>query len=162
MPDPRMAMLLQAIQPRPGTRGWHGGPTVLGSLRGVDARQAAWKPAPRRHSIWELALHAAYWKYAVRKRLEPARERFARSPSNWPAPSGTSERAWADDRALLRLEHDRLLEALAHFPAERLDSRPAGGRLWTYEELILGIALHDTYHTGQIQLVKRLWQDRRR
>jgi uncharacterized damage-inducible protein DinB len=156
-----MALLLQTVQPRPGTRGWHGGPTVLGSLRGVDARQAGCKPAPRRHSIWELALHAAYWKYAVRKRLEPGRERFARSPANWPAPSGTGERAWADDRALLQLEHERLMEVLARFPAERLDGRPAGGRRWNYEELILGIALHDTYHTGQIQLVKRLWQDRR-
>jgi len=25
-------------------------------------------------------------------------------------------------------------------------------------ELIVGIAQHDAYHTGQIQLVKRLWQ----
>ena len=29
--------------------------------------------------------------------------------------------------------------------------------LWLFQ-LIVGIAQHEAYHTGQIQLVKRLWQ----
>jgi uncharacterized damage-inducible protein DinB len=29
-------------------------------------------------------------------------------------------------------------------------------RKWTYGELIIGVAAHDAYHTGQIQLLKRL------
>ena len=29
-------------------------------------------------------------------------------------------------------------------------------------ELIVGIAQHDAYHAGQIQLMKRLWSERRR
>ena len=49
-------------------RTWHG-PNLRQSLRGVSARQAARRPAPGRHNIWELAVHAAYWKYAVRRRL---------------------------------------------------------------------------------------------
>jgi hypothetical protein len=27
---------------------------------------------------------------------------------------------------------------------------------WTYGDLILGITVHDAYHAGQIQLLKRL------
>jgi len=46
------------------------------------------------------------------------------------------------------------------FPGRRLDAIPAGGKRWTFGELILGIAAHDAYHTGQIQLLKRLWQER--
>jgi hypothetical protein len=34
-------------------------------------------------------------------------------------------------------------------------------RKWTFGELIAGIALHDAWHTGQIQLLKRLYQVRR-
>ena len=30
------------------------------------------------------------------------------------------------------------------------------GGVWTYAEEIHGIAAHDLYHTGQIQLIKRL------
>ncbi|HJS59272.1 MAG TPA: hypothetical protein VKA01_14315 [Vicinamibacteria bacterium] len=43
-------------------KAWHG-TNLRGSVRGLDARTAAWRPGPRRHNIWELAVHAAYWKY---------------------------------------------------------------------------------------------------
>jgi uncharacterized damage-inducible protein DinB len=159
-------LLAENLQPAPGRRGWHGGPTPLGALRGVDAIQASWRPAAGRKSVWELALHIAYWKYAVRRRLEGARrgardERFARSPSNWPAVPGVKDAAaWTADVRLLRDEHARLIAAVQRVPPAWLDRKPPGGRQWTYGELILGIAQHDAYHTGQIQLVKRLWQER--
>ncbi len=41
-----------------------------------------------------------------------------------------------------------------------LSRRPTTSRLWTYGQLMVGIAMHDAYHTGQIQLLKRLWQER--
>ena len=62
--------------------------------------------------------------------------------------------------ALLRSEHQQLVEAVGALPERRLAERTASGRRWTYGELVLGIAAHDTYHTGQIQLLKRLWQER--
>jgi uncharacterized damage-inducible protein DinB len=42
----------------------------------------------------------------------------------------------------------------------RLGRRPRGSKRWTYGELLVGIAMHDAYHTGQIQLLKRLWMER--
>ena len=48
---------------------WHG-PNLKQSIRGVTAKQAAWRPGPGRHNIWEETLHAAYWKYVVRRKLE--------------------------------------------------------------------------------------------
>ena len=87
--------------------------------------------------------------------------RFPRSPANFPRlPDPADERAWASDVALLRTEHDRLVEAVRAFPARRLGAVPPGGKRWTYGEIVLGIAAHDAYHTGQIQLLKRLWQER--
>jgi hypothetical protein len=70
------------------------------------------------------------------------------------------DRAWAADIALLREEHERLVQVIRSFPSARLGRRPPEGRRWTYGELITGIALLDAYHTGQIQLLKRLWQER--
>lgn len=161
---PIMRLLIENIQPATGRQGWHGGASPLGSLRGVDAVQAAWKPAPGRHSIWELALHIAYWKYAVRRRLEGGEgEGFARSPANWPAvPDPADEKAWKADRAVLRSEHQRLLEAVKAVSPSQLGARPRGSAKWTFGELILGIAQHDAYHAGQIQLMKRLWRERAR
>jgi len=162
MPDGLSRLLAENIRPAPGRRGWHGGPTPPGALRGVSAAVARWRPAPGRKSIWELALHIAYWKYAVRRKLEDGEgARFRRSPANWPAlPDPADALAWSRDVALLRDEHERLATAVLGIPPRRLGRKPPGGRQWTYGELIVGIAQHDAYHTGQIQLVKRLWQAR--
>jgi uncharacterized damage-inducible protein DinB len=156
-----IAALVEGIQPRAG-QAWHGGPTPVGAVRGVGAEQAQWRPGPRRKSIWTLALHVAYWKYAVRRLLEGGkRGAFPRRPANWPElPPRLDERSWAADVALLRDEHERLVTALAQVDPARLSRRPPTSRRWTYGDLMVGIAMHDAYHTGQIQLLKRLWQER--
>ena len=159
--DPLMELLAENVQPRPRRLAWHGGPTPPGAVRGVCAADVAWRPAAGRHSIWELVLHMAYWNHAVRRRITGASGRFPRSPANWPRPQAhpTSE-AWDADRALLREEHDLLAKAIRTIPAELLGQRPAGAKKWTYGELITGIAQHDAYHTGQVQLLKRLRRPR--
>ena len=155
-------LILENVQPRAGRGSWHGGPTAAGALRGVSAEQAAWTPARGRKSIWQLALHIAYWKYAVRRRLEGGAEsRFARTPANWPrVPSPADARAWSQDVALLRREHELLVNVISAVPLSRYGVPFPHGKRWTMGEMILGIAQHDAYHTGQIQLVKRLWAAR--
>ena len=150
-------LIARTIEP-PRGRAWHGGPTPLGALRGVSAATARRTLGRTRKSIWGLALHIAYWKYAVRRRLEGGEApRFPRSPANWPAlPARPDESAWRRDRELLAEEHRRLLETIARFPAAKLGRRPPGGRKWTYAELIIGVLVHDAYHTGQIQQMKRM------
>ncbi len=158
MTDGRLEEALRHLQPPRGVRPWHGGATVQGALRGVRAELAAWKPAPDRHGIWDLTLHIAYWKYTVWRRLAGApRGGFERSPSNWPSPPAEpSDQAWAEDRKLLARYHDLLVEALREFDPARLDEAADDARPTTHADLITGILLHDTYHVGQIQLLKRL------
>jgi uncharacterized damage-inducible protein DinB len=153
--------LLATLDPKRGAA-WHGGPTPMRALRGVSAAQARWVPARRRHSIWELALHIAYWDYAVRRRLDPDSPRdFPRSPANWPAlPEHPDERAWALDKELLAREHRALVQVVRRVQRSRWNRRLTGR--WTYGETIVGIAAHEVYHAGQIQLVKRLWSGRAR
>jgi hypothetical protein len=154
-------LLAETIAPRRG-QAWHGGPTPTGTLRGVSAAEARWRPRAGRHTIWELTLHIAYWDYAVRRRLlGGAMGEFPRHPANWPAmPSPAGEREWAADRALLAREHRLLAEAIRRFPATRRGRRAQGRKRWTYGDLIAGIAMHDAYHAGQLQLMKRLWAAR--
>jgi uncharacterized damage-inducible protein DinB len=155
-----LAHLLNTLEPRRG-RAWHGGPSTLGSLRGVSAAQARWVPGRGRHSIWELALHIAYWDYAVRRHLEPVLERFPRSPANWPGlPDRPDEHAWSRDRRLLALEHARLVRAIRRFGTRGWNRMPTGARRWRCGDLIVGIVAHEVYHTGQIQMLKRLYRSR--
>src|ERR1700682_5285728 len=93
---------------------WHG-PNLKQSIRGVSAKQAAWRPAPGRHNIWELTLHAAYWKYTVRRKITGAkRGSFALQGSNFFARSEkgkANEAAWRQDKDLLDREHRALRAA---------------------------------------------------
>ena len=157
--DRRLEMTLGLFDPPAGMKLWHGGATVLGALRGVNPEEAAWKPAPDRHSIWDLTLHIAYWNYAIRRRITGgAHGGFPRSPSNWPAPpEEVTLSSWKEDRALVREYHALLLEAMLDFDPSRLDELSGGQNEYTYADLLMGIVLHDTYHAGQIQMVKRLY-----
>ncbi len=154
--DPRIALLLEVLDHAYEGKGWHG-TTLRGAVRGLTPRQATWRPAPNRHCIWELVLHAAYWEYAVRRRLAgSSRGAFPRTPSNWPRmPGDSGARVLKAELALLDREHRALRAAVAGLDPRRLEERGAK-KQWRNVEMIHGIAAHDIYHTGQIQLLKRL------
>ncbi len=158
MRDTRIDEILRLVEAPRGKRPWFGGASVLGCLRGVAPELAAWKPAPGRHGIWELALHIAYWKYAVRRKLQDLPTGgFPRSPANWPAPPVVPEQeAWKSDRALLREEQQKLVTAVRAFDPKRLDDTAPGQGAYRYVDLLHGIVMHDIYHVGQIQVLKRL------
>jgi hypothetical protein len=151
-----LAPLLHAIDEAYDRTAWHG-TNLRGSLRGVTARQADRRPGPGRHNIRELAVHAAYWKHRVRGRLTgQKRDSFPISGSNWLKLPPVDEKAWRTEREILDSEHRALREAVARFPAERLGKPLPGLRDRTALREIAGIALHDAYHTGQIQLIKAM------
>ena len=139
------------------------GPNLRGSLRGVSASQAAWRPRPGRHNIWELVLHAAYWKYVVWRMITGERPgMFPEKGSNWfLRPVSPTERSWRSDLALLDEIHRRLRKAVRGLSAASLSSKPRGSKRRT-DTLVYGVASHDVYHTGQIQILKRLWKDRKK
>ena len=147
-----MDVLLANLDEAFDRKGWHG-TTLRGSLRGVDAAQALWRPADGRHNVWELAVHCAYWKYAVRRRLTGAkRGSFVVKGSNWFAsPDQPDENAWRDVRTILDDEHERLRATIESLPRSAFSDRKRLRQMY-------GVAAHDLYHTGQIQLIKRLWR----
>jgi DinB superfamily len=151
-----IGILLHAIDEAYGSSAWHGR-GLKASLRGVTARQAARRPAPDRHSIRDLAAHAAYWKFIVRRRLTGDNSAsFPLAGSDWLTLPPASEKAWRAEREGLDREHRALRAVVAAFPPSRLRSPLPGLRDRTAVREIAGIALHDVYHTGQIQLVKAL------
>ena len=144
-----LRLLLDALDEAFDKKSWHG-PNLRSSIRGVTAKQAAWRPQASAHNIWELTLHAAYWKYAVQRRITgDKRGSFALPGSNFfSRPVEATEAAWRADIAILVAEHKKLRELVSSLPAERLDKKNS--------HLIRGIAAHDLYHAGQIRLLRRL------
>jgi hypothetical protein len=152
--DSEVPLLLQLIDEAYEKRSWHG-TNLRGSIRGITAGQAVWRPARTRHNIWEIIVHTAYWKYVVRRRLLGEKKgSFPLKGSNWFArPTGKAD--LQNDIRLLDDVHRSLREAVASLNPARLRNIPLGNR-FSPSSTISGIAFHDIYHAGQIQLLKRL------
>jgi hypothetical protein len=145
------AIILALLDEAYSKKSWHG-PNLRQSLRGVTAKQAAWRPGPDRHNIWEEALHAAYWKYVIRRKIEGGkRGSFVLKGSNFfprPEKGKATEAAWRADLAILENEHC----AMVHSVQKVLKSPSAK----THLRMLYSVAFHDVYHAGQIRLLRRL------
>jgi uncharacterized damage-inducible protein DinB len=148
--------LLFLIEQSYNKKAWHG-TNLRGSIRGLSAHEAARRPGPGRHNIWEIVVHCAYWKYIVRRRiLGEKKGSFPLKGSNWfQRSTNLTEQAWREDMKLLESCHRLLLEAVSQLTPSELPHIPEGSKVSNLA-IIAGIASHDIYHAGQIQLLKRL------
>jgi hypothetical protein len=134
---------------------WNG-TNLRSALRRVSPEQAAWRPPGGRRSIAEIVLHCAYWKYAIRRQLTGDKMgSFGRSGSNWFAiDRPLTQPIWKSYLQLLDQQHAELLAAITGAPgALRFGSAKAQAVV----RKIFGLAIHDAYHTGQVQLIKKLY-----
>jgi hypothetical protein len=156
MMDARIRLLVEVFDQAYTAPAWHGTP-LKGTIRGLAAPDALWRPRAGRHNIWELVLHTAYWKCMVRRRLVRDPDiTFPRPGADWPAlPTRRDAAAWKRDRALLDEQHALLRRVIAGLDPGQLGRR-AWRSKWSVAANVYGIASHDLYHAGQIQLIKRL------
>ena len=110
-PDRRRSLLLDVFDRSFRGPAWHGTP-LWGALRGVRVAEALWRPGRGRHCIWELVLHAAYWKCVVRRRLlRNAAVTFPRAGNDWPRLPGRTDAAAGPGfvlRRILQIGHEAI------------------------------------------------------
>ena len=153
-----LSLLLRIMDEAFDHKSWHG-TNLYGSVRRLSLDEASWRPQPARHNAWEIVLHAAYWKYAVRRKLlnEP-RGSFPIKGSNWiTRPKEGAD--WRSDVALLVSTHRDLRNAIARLSPKQFDSMLQGSKAGAIA-FLTGLAAHDLYHAGQIQLLERLYANR--
>lgn len=152
-------LLLQMIEEAYRLPNWNE-TNLRKSLSRVDAVTAAWRPPGARRSIADIVVHCAYWKYALRRRLTGGkRGSFPLRGSNWfkTGPGMTREK-WLDYRALLEREHEQLCEAIGSLKKSLNHKRPVLDGSWTTVQRVFWLAIHDGYHTGQINLLKAMYR----
>jgi len=152
---PDRSLILSLLAESYAGPAWHG-PSVVESLTGVDSKAALHRVGPHRHSIWELVLHLAHGRHILIERVHGAEipdfPRAVQAPW-WPVPpTDTSESAWLVDRDLLDDYQERLLDTIRSASADQLARVPQRSEL-TVGRQLLDMALHDTYHAGQIKLI---------
>ena len=132
---------------------WHG-PSVREALEGVTVEDASAHPIPGAHSIRELVLHMAAGIQLVLRRLDGDGRQLS-PEEDWPTPSETTEDAWQRDVESLFALNQRLREAVATFPAARLDEPLVPQPPYSAFAQFIGLTQHDLYHAGQIVLLRR-------
>ena len=148
-------ILLRLIDEGYSKAAWHGA-NLRGSLRGVDARKALWRSGNGRPRIWDLVLHLAHSKYLTwRRTVGNKDEKFPRDAAGsnywYEIPSVATEAAWRKDLKLLADYHEKARKAVVE-----LESRSMPHSFDLLLHRINGCAMHDIYHAGQIQLIKKL------
>jgi len=113
------------------------------SFADLTAKQAAWKPDPKRNSIWQILNHIAFWRETMVNRLAgkpPTDEVVAKS--NWESPAEPTDAAWREALARLERSHQAICKALGDekVPVEKLRY----------------LLPHDAYHLGQVMYVRAL------
>jgi uncharacterized damage-inducible protein DinB len=122
-----------------------------GVFGGLDWKTAGSKPRGI-HSAYQLLEHMAYWQDWVvewTKGKNPAAPRHA--SGSWPAAAGpSSRRDW--DAAVRRFRRGLVELDRACRGADRAPERGRKGRL----EVLHAIAAHNSYHAGQVALLRQL------
>jgi hypothetical protein len=111
---------------------------------GVTPQQAAWKPAPDRHSIWQNVNHVSAWRELTLTRVDgrPGPRREDMDALNFAEPAAPTEAAWRDACARLKRTHDDCRAVIAS---------PSGD----ISRLLYHLP-HDMYHLGQIMQLRAL------
>jgi uncharacterized damage-inducible protein DinB len=133
---------------------------LRGAIRRVTPEMAGWRPPHAKRSIADIVVHCAYWKYALRRKLEGGdRGGFPLKGSNWFATAKSpNAEDWSGYVALLEREHEHLRDALQQTQLTLDFRRPVKDGKWTLVQHAFWLAIHDGYHTGQINLLKAMYR----
>lgn len=114
------------------------------ALDGLTPEQAAWSPAPGRHSIWQLVGHILFWRQTTFDRIagRPARTGDTPHDEQFPQPQRVDAASWDALRDRLHASHERMQAYLAD---------PSHGNERPRYHLA-----HDAYHLGQIMYLRAL------
>lgn len=145
------------------------GPALREVLAGVTAAQAAARPLPQAHTIWEIVLHIAAWEAIFRRRLSGEVIGEVSAAQDWPPVTDTSGAAWEKTLEELERGQQQLRQVISSLSASRLDATvPVEGysvysaldatvpvKGYSVYFMLHGIIQHALYHAGQIALLKK-------
>jgi uncharacterized damage-inducible protein DinB len=138
---------------------WHG-PSLDELLATVSSDQAAARPIPGAHSIWEIVLHVTAWAEIALARLHGQRTGDPAPDEDWPPVPGSdpgtdpAAASWHAALERLRESHRALATDTRRLEPSAFDDKVAGAD-YSVSNLLHGVIEHGTYHGGQIAVLKR-------
>jgi len=162
-------MSSRALQELLYGQGAHADP--IGCLEDVPVELAGRKLEGCPHSIWQIVWHLNYWMDYDLRRIEGAPPPYpAQAIKSWPSSAApTSDEQWKDELQRFASLLDKLMTLAASSP-EVLQrhvkpTHPSHeGRSSSVEAVLWQTVVHNSYHIGQVALLRRClgaWPPRR-
>ncbi|TAE32568.1 MAG: DinB family protein [Cytophagales bacterium] len=140
-----------------GEEAWHG-PSLAEVIRGVTPDMAGKRITPNTHSIAELVFHMTSWRIFCVKKMQgdgtfdilTPEKNFGQFPAD-----KIDDFEWEALQMELSLSQEELINELDKRDDDEFLEDIVPGRDYTYYDLLHGIVNHDTYHAGQISILKK-------
>lgn len=122
------------------------------AIKGIDEAIAAKKTSNAFNSIWQLVNHIIYWRKTVMIRLQGV---LGNPPiPDFYQPDKTDKQSWKETLLHFEEVHQELIKAIRAFPPGKLNN-VSPMQEQTNHQLLIGCLQHDSYHMGQIILLKK-------
>jgi uncharacterized damage-inducible protein DinB len=129
------------------------GYNALQILSGIDAETAKTKPYEKGNSLWQIVNHISYWRELVARRVRE-RKPVRAEQEGFDFPEVANEASWENTRQRFNQSYQLLRYAINNLGQEELYREMDGGQTLYYN--IQGCLLHDSFHLGQVILLKRM------
>ena len=128
------------------------------ALDGVTASIASWRPNEQFNTIWQLVNHLTFWTEFVSNRLDgslPTGKRIDNQSTFGEPGNPSDDKGWSSAVAKQFFAYNQFYELLAQASVEDMN-RVLNSAGTAASTMIGGCLLHDSYHIGQIVLLRRL------
>ncbi|MGK7379353.1 DinB family protein [Planococcus sp. 1R117A] len=137
-----------------GMRGTSAHIDAAAVFKELDWQKAGDKPDKCPHSVWQLLWHMNYWQEFMLAYLKgEAPKNPEHAEETWPKEAmPASEEEWNDE--VSKFTHG--LQQAEQEAAKELSEEGFGGKRRTRADLLMVIINHNSYHAGQVVLVRRM------
>ncbi|WP_078392835.1 DinB family protein [Shouchella patagoniensis] len=129
---------------------------LMEAIKGLTAEQAYWKPSEKGNSIWQIVNHIAFWDSHILNQLKEKSNSQVNvdNDTTFEIPNDITDEEWQKTVAQINNIFQEIQVAVSQLDDSCLDE-PA------FEEdplkVLLGdLAMHDSYHIGQIVYIRKL------
>ncbi|TDL77793.1 DinB family protein [Peribacillus frigoritolerans] len=128
------------------------------ALDGVSAPEASWTSSGKSNSIWQIVNHLIYWNEDVIHRIKGTKNPhiIKNNEETFANPGDPEdENGWVQTLQRLNEVMNQFKTVIAELDDEKLKA-PYAANSSSIERLISSIMMHDSYHIGQIVLLRKL------
>ncbi len=131
----------------------------LACLEDVSADLACRKIEGYPHSIYQIVEHMNYWMDYEIRRINGQQQQYPQHAiESWPSANATNGKEWDDTRARFTSLLGRL-ESLSHCDhlilKRQVEPDKASATVYTVEDVLWQMMAHNSYHIGQVAMVRR-------